>query len=160
MSDETKVETATAPRQRGGRGKRGGKKSGKPDVRAKRGGKTAAAPKRAKETTSEFNREAEEKALIAKYPDQRIVKGSLQDVAGKGEFAQKRSIEIECQRCHDEKKEKTVRRIATSDLHQVKNCDPCVKEIRLERRKEARAAARAQKGLPPLGAKKEAKDGE
>lgn len=80
-----------------------------------------------------FERKAEEAKLSAKYPDQKIVAGSLRDSGEIAEFGQKRSIEIRCQ-ATDKKF-----RIATSDLHQVRYHPDHMRQVRLDRRKELRA---------------------
>lgn len=108
----------------------------KPDNK-KAGGKTAKAPKAVGEA---FDREAEEARLGKKYPKQKIVKGSLRDAGEVPEFGQKRTIEIVCQGDG-----KTKRRIATSDLHQVKYSAEYMKGLRLQRRKKARSADKPAK---------------
>lgn len=95
-------------------------------------GKTAKPPKVA--APKQFDREAEEAILIKKYTEQRIVRGTLRDAGEVPQFGQKRSVEIICQGDG-----KTKRRIATSDLHQVKYSEDYIKKIRLKRRKELRA---------------------
>lgn len=88
---------------------------------------------------------AAEAELVAKYPDQKIKKGSLAESGAFPEFGQKRTIVIFCQGSGDE------RRIATSDLHQVKYSEDYIKQLRLQRRKDARGKdgkkrVRASKG--------------
>lgn len=111
----------------------------KPDLTKKATEKAAKPPKpakvAAKKQPKEFNREAEEAALIKKYPKQNIVKGSLKNAGEVPGFKQKRTIEIVCQGDN-----KTKRRIATSDLHQVKYSEEYIKRLRLDRRKKLRAA--------------------
>lgn len=81
-------------------------------------------------------REAE---LIAKYPQ--IVKGSMRDIDPDetSEYYNKRTVQIICKTDGCSNK----RRIATSDLHQVENCDHCVRTARLSRRRQARADRKA-----------------
>jgi len=74
----------------------------------------------------------EEKHLIEKYSDQKIKKGSLAEAGKYPHFGNKRTIVIHCQATGDE------RRVATSDLHQVKYSEDHMKQLRLDRRKEAR----------------------
>lgn len=75
---------------------------------------------------------SEEKHLAEKYPDQKIKKGSLAEAGKYPHFGNKRTIIILCQATHKE------RRVATSDLHQVKYSEDHMKTLRLERRKEMR----------------------
>lgn len=95
---------------------------------------------------------AEEKALQEKYKDQKIVPGSIanigaaKDVSGntvetKCRSWNKRTVVIRCQW----KGCKETRRIATSDLAQVKFCEEHTLEHRRQRRRELRAAARQAK---------------
>lgn len=110
-------------------------------------GKTAKTPKPVQAKAEKgFDRKAEEAKLMAKYPDRKIVAGSLKDSGELAEFGQKRSIEIRC-----EETDKKFR-IATSDLHQVRFHPDHMREVRLARRKELRAAAK--KGKKPAKAAK------
>ena len=103
---------------------------------ATKNAKVAAKP--AKEAPK-FDAHAEELKLIEKYPSQKIVKGSLHDcdLDSDSPHYMKRTVEIVCQ------DDKSHRRIATSDLHQVFLSEAGVRAKRLARRKEARAAAAA-----------------
>jgi len=77
--------------------------------------------------------ETDELALSKKYPH--IIKGTIRDVSnGKGKFHHKRSVEIKCtfKGC------KETRRVATSDLAQVKFCEQHTRMERLRRRRAAR----------------------
>jgi hypothetical protein len=81
-----------------------------------------------------------EKALIEKYHERNIVKGSLKEAGTLKEFGNKRTIEIRCAGAGETGKGcKVTRRIATSDLHQVSMCPDCIRQVRLDRRKDARA---------------------
>lgn len=90
---------------------------------------------------------AEEKKLRTKYPQ--IVGGTLrncgQDPDAKLIWKTKRTIEIRCggSKC------KNRRRVATSDLHQVAMCEECTTQSRLQRKRDARAAARKAKQEKP-----------
>jgi len=79
----------------------------------------------------------EEKTLLRKY--KRIVPGSLKNASTneEHEFFQKRTVIVACATPGCEK----TRRIATSDLHQVKFCEGCTRDRRLARRRKARKAA-------------------
>ena len=90
---------------------------------------------------------AEERALIDKYPDRNIVKGSIRDAGTLKEFGNKRTVEIKCNgKGENGKGCKVVRRVATSDLHQVSMCHDCIRQVRLDRRKDARATKRGKGG--------------
>jgi hypothetical protein len=82
---------------------------------------------------------AEEKNLVEKYSDQKIKKGSLAEAGKFPHFGNKRTIVIHCQSTGEE------RRIATSDLHQVKYSEKYMKQLRLERRKEMRKSENEHK---------------
>lgn len=116
----------------------------------KKAASKAAKDKSAARTKKEFDRDAEETALIKKYPKQKIKPGSLKDVGEVQGFGNKRTIVIFCQGTGKE------RRIATSDLHQVKYCEEYIKQLRLERRKELRASKSGgkKKAAPKASAKK------
>lgn len=90
-----------------------------------------------------FDPAAEEKRLREKYPNAKIVHGSVQDICTdkNDPHYNKRTVEIKCSHpgCHE------VRRIATSDLHQVKFCEEHTKQYRLEKRRIERAAKRDKK---------------
>ncbi len=81
---------------------------------------------------------AEELDLRKEYPH--IIRGTLRNIGGDPKkikaWRVKRTVEIKCtmSKC------KTIRRIATSDLHQCKMCPDCTIDERLRRRREARAA--------------------
>ena len=67
-----------------------------------------------------------EKQLMARYKNRKIVKDSLRDSGDPktiNSFGHKRTIEIHC----EVKGCKNIRRIATSDLHQVNKCLDCAK---------------------------------
>jgi hypothetical protein len=82
----------------------------------------------------------EEKRLADKYPKRSIVKGSIRDAGTIEEFGNKRTVEIKCDGPgKDNKGCKATRRVATSDLHQVSKCTDCIHQVRLDRRKDARA---------------------
>lgn len=70
-----------------------------------------------------------EAELRRKYPH--VIKGSLKNLAGRGQYAGKRTVTIKCSspRCT------ATRRVATSDLSQVRFCEDCTQERRAERRK-------------------------
>ncbi len=119
-----------------------------------------------KEKLTDDELRAEEKALKEKYSqephNQRIVKDSIADIGAakdlRGEAVDakfrkwnKRTVEIVCQW----KGCKETRRIATSDLAQVKFCETHTIESRKERRKAIRAANKAAK--PAKVAKTKAK---
>jgi len=71
--------------------------------------------------------------LRKKYPH--VIPNTLQNAeAGEGPHSNKRTVEIKCQ--HPGCKEK--RRVATSDLAQVKFCEEHTRLARLERRRAAR----------------------
>lgn len=74
--------------------------------------------------------------LRKEYP--KIVKGSLTNIDQDKDSPhyQKRTVEIVCAKrgCQE------VRRIATSDLHQVRMCEACTRLERLKRRRERRKA--------------------
>lgn len=118
-------------------------------------GKTAKTPKPVATATAEpkkFDRKAEEAKLVAKYPKRQIVAGSLKDSGELEEFGQKRSIEIKCAATGKKF------RIATSDLHQVEFHPDHMRELRLQRRKELRAAKKkGKKPTAPKAAKPTAK---
>ncbi len=112
----------------------------KPRVRAKREPKAAVDPKPATDPAMALARD--EAALIAKYPSQRIKTGSLAPVGAFPEFGNKRTIVILCQATGAE------RRIATSDLHQVRFSKEHVESLKTAasaaakvKREEAKAAA-------------------
>lgn len=109
----------------------------------------AKAAKPAKEAPK-FDAVAEEAKLREKYPNQNIVKGSLRDCEEDSDSPHymKRTVEIVCQ------DDKSHRRIATSDLHQVFLSEAGVRAKRLARRKEARAEAAAARPAKPAKAKK------
>lgn len=79
----------------------------------------------------------EEKLIRKDYPH--VIKGTLRNIGEDPRkikaWSAKRTIEIKCTKrgC------KTIRRIATSDLHQCDMCPPCTIEERLKRRRDARA---------------------
>ena len=87
----------------------------------------------------------DEAKLREKYPH--IVPGTIADVNTYPEIGAKRSVEIACQYEGCSAK----RRVATSDLAQVKYCSEHTRVARLERRKDARAAKAATK--PPKAPK-------
>jgi len=94
--------------------------------KAKPAAKTKATPKnKGKPDLGEL-----ETTLIKKYPEQKIIKGSLRDVGTIQGHGNKRTIEINCSNAKCTKK----RRIATSDLHQTRYCPDCTKEVRQSRR--------------------------
>lgn len=68
-------------------------------------------------------------ALRKKYPH--IVKGSLKNLGSRGAYAGKRTVMIKCSapRCA------STRRVATSDLAQVRFCEDCTQARRAERRR-------------------------
>ena len=90
----------------------------------------------------------DEAKLCEKYPH--VIKGTIADVNTFPEIGAKRSVEIACQYAGCEAK----RRIATSDLAQVKYCAEHTRVARLERRKDARAAKAATKPPKPPKAPK------
>ncbi len=108
-----------------------------PEVKATKAPKAKKARERQPLTAEELI--DEERKLRKQYP--KIVKGSLRNASTdeNDEFHNKRTVEIECatRGC------KAVRRIATSDLHQVKHCVECTQKNRLNRRKLARQARKA-----------------
>lgn len=73
---------------------------------------------------------AAEKQLHKKY--RHIVAGTLKNVSANGMHAGKRTVKIECAtpNCDNERK------IATSDLAQVRYCCECTQERRAERRRK------------------------
>lgn len=95
-----------------------------------------AKPARSRRLLTADELKAEEKVYLDK--DYKIVKGTLrnrgEDPGKEARFEKKRSVEITCgKRGCDEK-----RRIATSDLWQVKFCEPHTLEDRAERKNENR----------------------
>lgn len=74
---------------------------------------------------------AAERVLLSKY--RHMVKGSLRNFSGRGLYPGKRTAKIRCAStgCDAE------RRVATSDLAQVRHCVPCTLERRAERRRRA-----------------------
>lgn len=93
--------------------------------------RTAPPPKKtATNSKKQFDREAEEALLMKKYPSQNIVRGSLRNSGEVAEFGNKRTIEIVCQG-----DKRTKRRIATSDLHQVKYSREYLKTLRQDKAK-------------------------
>ena len=99
---------------------------------------TATKPKvsRPRKKLDESDLKIEERSLRDQYP--RIVRGTLRNATARpGPHIHKRTVEIKCEAsgCQE------VRRIATSDLHQVTMCDACTVEARLERRRDARRRA-------------------
>jgi hypothetical protein len=82
----------------------------------------------------------DEAALRKVYPH--IVADSLKDATKRpGRFLQKRTVEIKCayKGCD------VVRRIATSDLAQVKFCKEHTRQLRLQRRRDARVTKKVAK---------------
>lgn len=96
----------------------------------------------------------EEKHLIEKYSDQKIKKGSLAEAGKYPHFGNKRTIVIHCQATSAE------RRVATSDLHQVKFSEDHMKQLRLDRRKEARKNGGTKKAAKVKRRKKKEKETE
>jgi hypothetical protein len=94
---------------------------------------------------------AAETSLVEKYGN-RIVRGSLQEAGTSKEHGNKRTVMIKCeyQGCHE------TRRIATSDLHQVKYCPEHIKQVRLEKRKDLRAKNAKPKVAKPKATKTKA----
>jgi hypothetical protein len=106
------------------------KKTAKP--KAAKAGKPAKA--KAEKGPKKVDLKTLEASLIKKYPKQEIIPGSLKDSGAMADFGNKRTIVIRCQGddCN------ATRRIATSDLHQTRNCEKCIKEIRMEARRSSR----------------------
>ena len=98
-----------------------------------------------------FDSGAEEAKLREKYPTQHIVKGSLHncELDSESPHYMKRTVEIVCQ------DDKSIRRIATSDLHQVFLSEAGVRARRLETRKAKRAAEAATRPAKPAKVVKE-----
>ena len=93
---------------------------------------------------------AEEHTLITDKDYRNIIKGSIlgSDHFPAGErFFHKRTVEIKCAKhgCAN------IRRIATSDLHQVSLCEECSAEAHREKRRAERAAATAERKLARAG---------
>jgi hypothetical protein len=124
-------------------------------VVAKKNDKAKAPAKKPKAEPKPVNLADEEKKLQDNYPERKIVKGSIKDAGTYKEFGNKRTVEIKCgtEGC------KNVRRVATSDLHQVGHCEDCIKEIRLSRRKTTRPKSEKKKGNPKTPAKKSTQKG-
>lgn len=80
-----------------------------------------------------------------------IIAGTMRDIDPdtESEFYNKRTVQIQCQTPNCKAK----RRIATSDLHQVHNCEQCVRRERLARRRQARAERKAVKDAAKAAAK-------
>lgn len=108
-----------------------------PKAAAKKAPKAKKAATGTRKRLTPEEREAEEARLSKKYP--RIVKGSFRDIDTNPEskFHNKRSVVIKCATPGCE----NTRRVATSDLPQVKYCEECTAKRRLERRKKARKLA-------------------
>jgi hypothetical protein len=88
-------------------------------------------PRKAKTDTSVLT--AEEQVLQDKYPDRKIVAGSLLKAGEDPHHPKSRSVEIRCERCDKP------RRIGTSDLFQVRFCGPeCKKAAKKEIGEEAK----------------------
>jgi hypothetical protein len=96
--------------------------------------KSAAKPVVARKPVETIDLVAREKELTKQY--KRIVPGSIQREI-KGKLAGKLSVEIRCatKGCPN------VRRVATSDLHQVKFCEDCTRERRNKARRKIGAKA-------------------
>jgi len=71
-----------------------------------------------------------EKELRKKYPH--VVKGSLRNISNGATHKGKRTAEIKCAARGCTK----TRRVATSDLAQVRYCDECTQERRAARRRK------------------------
>jgi len=115
---------------------------------------STAGKKKGNDEKGKLDLAAEEKLLIDKYKDRcDIVKGSIKDAGTSKQFGNKRSVDIRCmgEGC------KTVRRVATSDLHQVSMCPDCIRQVRLDRRKDARAAKRKNGPAKKIGGPNKAK---
>jgi hypothetical protein len=118
-------------------------KASKPAVKAvKKTVKAEKAAPKSRPILDEAGLKAAEAELRTSYPA--IVKGSLRNVGddpGKDpKWAHKRTVEIKCAHPGCTK----VRRIATSDLHQVTMCEEHTHEYRLAARRKSRAAAAAE----------------
>lgn len=93
---------------------------------------------------------AAELVLHRKYPH--VVVGSLREIGTRdGKFHMKRNVQIKCTFPECE----TLRRVATSDLAQVKLCEEHTRVTRLQRRRDARIERNALKYV--LDAKKPVK---
>lgn len=95
---------------------------------------------------------AVEKALAEKYPNSKIIKGSIRDVGTVKEFGNKRTVEIHCANhgC------KATRRVATSDLYQVNMCTSCVtatRNARHQSKQKTKPAAKPKPAVKPLRTK-------
>jgi hypothetical protein len=147
-TEATETETETMETEAPAKPKR---KASKKPAKAKVKAKAKAAVKKAAPTKAEQAEELDEKErqLRRKYP--RIVEGSIRPAA-KSEaeavrlkvdkkFVHKITVEIRCatKGCPN------VRRVATSDLAQVRYCEACTIKRRLARRKAARQAAKKSK---------------
>ena len=92
-----------------------------------------------------------ERDLIKKYPDARIIKGSLRPGKPKDGFGTKRVVEIKC-RCGN------IRTLATSDVfHCHGRCQDCIRKERNAARSAANAAANGRTSKPKPKAKPAAK---
>ena len=85
----------------------------------------------------------QEREAELKVTHKHIIAGTMRDIDtdSESEFYNKRTVQIQCQTPNCKSK----RRIATSDLHQVHNCEQCVRRERLARRRQARAERSAAK---------------
>ena len=93
-----------------------------------------------------------EAALQQQYPH--VVTGSLREATlHNGKFHLKRNVQIKCSSPGCE----VLRRVATSDLAQVKMCEDHTRIARLQRRRDNRAALRTAKAPKTIKAKKPAK---
>jgi len=90
--------------------------------------KTATKPRKKRLNKDELD--AAEKVLRKKY--RQIVPGTLKNLSANGSHAGKRTVQIRCAThgCDN------VRKVATSDLAQVRFCVTCTDERRAERRRK------------------------
>jgi acetyl-CoA carboxylase beta subunit len=90
-----------------------------------------------------------EAALQQQYPH--VVTGSLREASlHNGKFHLKRNVQIKCASPGCE----VLRRVATSDLAQVKMCEDHTRIARLQRRRDGRAALKAAKTKKPTKVQK------
>ena len=93
-----------------------------------------------------------EAALQQQYPH--VVTGSLREATlHNGKFHLKRNVQIRCSSPGCE----VLRRVATSDLAQVKMCEDHTRIARLQRRRDGRAAIKAAKIKKPIKVQKPVK---
>ncbi len=102
-------------------------------------GRPAAAPRTSAVTVRQApDLVAAEAELVRKYPDRKIVRGSLKAAGAVTGFGHKRTLIIRCENCDTE------RRVATSDVFHVRFCVACKKQAR-------KAKKKAKNGAQPAG---------